>query len=246
MCPHNNMLRSTHIISNILFEKIVDECSKHNVSEIHLHNFGEPLLDGDLEDRIALVKQKCKTYVKIFTNGSLLTQDRIQKLLNSGIDEIKISVDGVTPKEFERIRRPLQWSVVSENIRNLIKARDDLGLKTKIYITCCTGYSAVTLLDFKVSFALGPTHNWGGQSDKCPPGKLIKCGRLWRTFTILVDGTVVRCHADVHGLYPLGNIHQQTIKEVWNSMAYNSIRDYHVKSEQLKLELCANCSQCRK
>ena len=246
MCPHNDMTRPVHIMSNILFGKIIDECSKNRLSEIHLHNFGEPLLDADLEDRIKLVKEKCKVYTKIFTNGSLLTSDRIQRLLDSGIDEIKISVDGSTPEEFERIRPPLKWSEVSDNIKNLIRTRDTLKLRTRIYVTCCTNQSAVMLINFPVQFALGPKHNWGGQHGNRPAGRFMKCHRLWRTFTILVDGTVVRCHADVHSQFGLGNIYEQTIEEVWHSQAYNDIRNMHTQSQQSKLELCRNCSQCRR
>ena len=246
MCPHDTMLRPVRIMPNDLFEKIIDECSHNKLLEIHLHNFGEPLLDANLEYRIGLIKRKCRVYTKIFTNGSLLTSDRAQKLLNSGIDEIKISVDGSTPEEFEAIRQPLKWSKVASNIKGLIRTRDSMKSRTRIYVTCCTNRSATMLMDFPVEFALGPKHNWGGQYGNRAAGKFIKCSRLWRTFTILVDGRVAQCHADVNGLYCLGNVYQQTIEEVWHSAEYNAIREQHTKLQQLKLELCANCSQCRK
>ena len=134
------MRRRVQTMSDQLFGKIVDECaieqrSGNVISEVHLHNFGEPLLDINLEDRIKLVKAKCRTYVKIFTNGSLITLDRARKLLDSGINEIKISIDGSTPEEFEKIRFPLKWDVVSSNISNLIGLRDSLKLRTRIFIT---------------------------------------------------------------------------------------------------------------
>jgi MoaA/NifB/PqqE/SkfB family radical SAM enzyme len=229
-----------------LFDKIIAECSRNKLSEIHLHNFGEPLLDANLEDRIRLAKQKCRVYTKIFTNGSLLTSDRAQRLLDSGIDEIKISVDGSTPEQFEEIRQPLKWSEVEKNIKGLIKTRDSLKSKTRIYVTCCTNHSATSLIHFPVEFALGPKHNWGGQHGNKTAGKFIKCNRLWRTFTILVDGRVAQCHADVHGEHCLGNVYQQTIEEVWNSIEYNAVRNYHIESQQSELGLCASCSQCRR
>lgn len=246
MCPHTNMARPVHAMPDELFEKIIRECSCNRLSEIHLHNFGEPLLDLGLEDKIKSVKKNCRAYVKIFTNGSLLTTDRIHKLLNSGIDEIKISVDGSTSGEYERTRPPLKWSKISDNIKNLIETRDLLRLKTKVYVTCCTNHSATSLLDFPTEFALGPKHNWGGQHGNNAKGKFVKCNRLWRTFTILVDGSVAQCHADVHGKYILGNIYQQTIRDIWNSQAYHTIRQLHEESQQSKLELCRNCSQCRR
>lgn len=228
-------------MSDKLFEKIITECSANRLSEIHLHNFGEPLLDDHLEDRIRLIKANCKASVKIFTNGSLLFPDRARRLLNSGMDEIKISVDGSTPEEFEKIRPPLKWPVVLDNVRNLIRLRNSLKLRTKIYITCCTGRSAAKLFDFPVRFAFGPRHNWGGQVGKLP-GERTACHRLWRTFTILVDGMVARCHADVHGEHCLGNVNYSTIKEIWNSDAYANVRELHGKSRS-ELELCRECSQ---
>jgi radical SAM protein with 4Fe4S-binding SPASM domain len=239
------MRRPVRIIPDNLFSKIVDECSRHRLAEVHLHNFGEPLLDADLEDKIKLVKQKCRVRTKIFTNGSLLTSDRINRLLNSGIDEIKISIDGSTPKEFEQIRPPLKWSEIYNNIKALIETRNILELKTRIYITGCTGQSVRNLFDFPIDFAIGPKHNWGGQYGDEKAGRFVRCNRLWRTFTILVDGMVAQCHADVHGQYCLGNIHKQTIEEVWNCPEYNTIRDMHTNSRQAELELCRNCSQCR-
>jgi len=244
MCPHINMQRPIHIIADGLFEKIVDECSKHKLSEIHLHNFGEPLLDASLEDRIRLIKQKCRVYTKIFTNGSLLTSDRAQKLLDSGIDEIKISVDGSTPEQFEATRPPLKWQTIESNIKGLIDARNATKSRTRIYVTCCTSGSAESLIHFPVDFALGPKHNWGGQHGDAISGKFVKCNRLWRTFTILVDGRVAQCHADVHGEHCLGDVYQQTIEEVWNSAEYNCLRNLHVNSQQCKIALCKDCSQC--
>ena len=59
-----------------LFEQIVDECAVWGCREVHLHNFGEPLLDDRLEDRVRYAKQKGIARVTIFSNGSLLDESR--------------------------------------------------------------------------------------------------------------------------------------------------------------------------
>ena len=92
-----------------LFEQIVDECAVWGCGEIHLHNFGEPLLDDRLEDRVRYAKQKGIAKVTIFSNGSLLDESRAAGLIAAGLDEIKISFDGADKEEFERIRRPLKF-----------------------------------------------------------------------------------------------------------------------------------------
>ena len=106
------MRRPIQQMDQALFEQIVDECAAWGCREIHLHNFGEPLLDDRLEDRIRYAKQKGIATVKIFSNGSLLNEPRARGLIDAGLDEIKISFDGASKEEFERIRFPLKFDVV--------------------------------------------------------------------------------------------------------------------------------------
>ena len=66
--------------------------------------------------------------VKIFSNGSLLNEPHARGLIDAGLDEIKISFDGASKEEFERIRFPLKFDVVMENVQRLVELRDRRGL----------------------------------------------------------------------------------------------------------------------
>lgn len=103
-------------MDDALFDRIIDECAAERCREIHVHNFGEPLLDKRLEDRIRRAKQRGIAKVKIFSNGSLLTAERARSLIEAGLDEIKISLDGATREEFESIRCPLKFDRVVQNV----------------------------------------------------------------------------------------------------------------------------------
>ena len=50
ICPHQSMERAVQRMDDPLYERIVDECAEGGCREMHLHNFGEPLLDRHLED----------------------------------------------------------------------------------------------------------------------------------------------------------------------------------------------------
>ena len=106
ICPHRQMQRPITTMDKGLYARLIDECVAAGCRKIHLHNFGEPLLDQQLEDRIAYAKQKGIRLVRIFCNGSLLSPDRARRLIEAGLDEVKVSLDGATREEFERIRTP--------------------------------------------------------------------------------------------------------------------------------------------
>ena len=63
---------------------------------------GEPLLDPTLADRIALAKRAIP-YVHVVTNGLSLTERRVRELVEAGLDELSVSIDGMR-EDHDRIR----------------------------------------------------------------------------------------------------------------------------------------------
>jgi radical SAM protein with 4Fe4S-binding SPASM domain len=244
------MQRKISTIDNSLFKKIINECKENKCKCVHLHNFGEPLLDKDIFDRIKFAKDAGIKRVKIFSNGSLLDNDKAIKLINSGLDEIKISFDGSSKDEYENIRIPLKFDTVVSNITNLSRLRNSMGSNLKIRVACCSTSSktkTMEMLEKHVdSFSFGKIHNWGDDADKTNilQRNIRKpCSRIWRTFTILADGTCALCCLDYEGKVILGNVKINSIAEIWKNSKYNYIRDKHTKGEQHKIPACNNCSK---
>jgi MoaA/NifB/PqqE/SkfB family radical SAM enzyme len=241
------MKRPITTMADSLYAQLIDECAAAGCREVHLHNFGEPLLDKHLEDRVAYAKQKGIRRVKIFCNGSLLTRDRARRLIEAGLDEIKISLDGATQEEFERIRTPLKFHTVVDNVVESVKLRDAMRSKLKIRVACCsttdkeaTMQSLETVVD---GFAFGKLHNWGGQSET-QRGLRKPCSRLWRTFTVLANGDVALCCLDYDGQELLGRVGGQcSIADVWNGPRYREVRLAHRAARQDEISLCANCTK---
>ncbi|MFZ2448413.1 MAG: radical SAM/SPASM domain-containing protein [Syntrophobacteraceae bacterium] len=249
ICPHQKMTRPLTTMSEELYRKIIDECSEHKLKTIHLHNFGEPLLDKDLFKRITYAKAKGISHVKIFSNGSLLNASNITALLDSGLDEIKISIDGADRLEYESIRVGLKYDVVIANIKELIAQREKRALKhPKTLVACCTtsnrAKSMDNLKDIVDGYSFGKLHNWGDQNVS-PAGACRKpCYRVWSTFTILADGDVCLCCLDFDGKVNLGNLATQTsISGIWNSDLYKKVRRMHKTAAQADIPICMHCSK---
>jgi sulfatase maturation enzyme AslB (radical SAM superfamily) len=250
ICPHGEMQRPVQRMDEVLFTRLIDECAANGCREVHLHNFGEPLLDTRLERFVAYGKSKGIAKVKIFTNGALMTAERAGKLLEAGIDEIKISFDGASREEFESIRRPLRFDEVVNNILQLVELRDRLGARAKIKVACCSTSSqtgTMDLLQSKVDgFSFGRIHNWGTTSHDAGKSRLRKpCSRVWRTFTVLAGGEVSLCCLDYDGQVVLGHLNDEasSIRSIWRNEQYRAVRAEHKAGRQGRLALCAACSK---
>ncbi len=249
ICPHRRMQRPIRRMDDQRFAQIVDECARHGCREIHLHNFGEPLLDRSLEERIRYAKRRRLKKVKIFSNGSLIDAGRARGLVAAGLDEIKISIDGATREEFERIRFPLKFDKVIQNIKDLVAVRNDAQSDLTIRVACCStsdkNGTMRSLEEIVDGFSFGKVHNWAS-GDFPTNGRRIRkpCSRLWRTFTILSNGGVALCCLDYDGNLLLGKVGDgASILEIWNGDAYRRVRQKHKDARQAEISLCSRCSK---
>ncbi len=249
-CPRDSIGRPKTFMNQELFEKVVRECAAGGCRLMHLHGFGEPLLDKQLPERIKLCKDSGIPRVKIFTNGDLLKGSLTERLLASGVDEIKISIDGADAGEFNQLRVGLDYQKVLENVKAFRVLRDRAGREkpTLVAATCQTSnrQRTETMLDGivdRVDFA--NVHNWAGALGMLTGQRVRKpCDRLWRTFTVLVNGDVSLCCLDYSGKEILGNIAAAPILDIWNNHRYRELRRLHRNSRQDQIPLCKNCSKC--
>jgi len=68
------------------------------------------------------------------------------------------------------------------------------------------------------------------------------CWRLWHDPVITWDGAVVPCCFDKDGKHQLGNLNEQSFKELWKNGTYNQFRNKILDSRQ-NIDICANCSE---
>src|SRR5260221_804586 len=74
------------------------------VARLLLHGLGEPLLNKVLPRMIRYLKAR-GTYVLFNSNGIALTVKRGQELIDAGLDEYRLSMDGATRQTRSEERR---------------------------------------------------------------------------------------------------------------------------------------------
>lgn len=76
-----------------------------------------------------------------------------------------------------------------------------------------------------------------------PKNKLAnRCWKMQHANVITWDGLVVPCCFDKDALHHLGNLKNQSFKEVWNNDNYKQFRSELMKSRK-NIDICANCSE---
>lgn len=248
MCPYGQMTRPKVKMSMELFKKIVDELHAYGVKSVTPSFYSEPFLDPDIFDRIKYLKEK-KMRVKIFTNASILDNDKIEKLLDCPPDVIIASIDAVNPFTFKKIRTGLDLDIVRENIKRLAYRKKERGLKAPLITT------VFVLQDVNKNELGQYKREWEGVVDKVDvniDNMLVKgipnfchypfpCIKLFNMFIILSDGRVSLCCNDYDGKYCLGDFNKQTFEEIYFGPVAQRYRELHEGFKSGQLKICKDC-----
>ena len=131
MYPRETLTRRRGFMEFGLFEKIIREVSiASQTPVVHLHGFGEPLLDELLPERITLAKTCGIKHTYLVTNASLLIPETSRKIINAGLDTMKISFYGTDEESYQATMRRLDFKVAIHNIREFMRIRKELKKRT--------------------------------------------------------------------------------------------------------------------
>lgn len=64
---------------------------------------GEPLVSKDLWPVLERARAR-RIHVSLATNGTLLTKDRVTRLIEAGVKYVEVSVDSLVPEEHDTFR----------------------------------------------------------------------------------------------------------------------------------------------
>lgn len=116
-----------------IFRKLIDEVGDY-VFFVDFFNWGEAFLNSQLEDYLHILHTK-KISTSLSTNLSVkLSDERIAKLINSGVNHIIVSLDGGSKESYITYRRGGDFDLIVDNLKKILKIRDQIGSKTP-YIT---------------------------------------------------------------------------------------------------------------
>ena len=261
MCPRESHTRKKGIMKFELYVKLIKEIStyRNTLQRLHMHNFGEPLLDKKLPERIKLAKNHGIKHVYFVTNASLLNEESSFRLISSGLDEMKISFYGTEEASYNRVMKGLDFQETLDNVKKFFKIRREMKSSTpKVVIQLIPQLLDESedddkwadifdsVIDKKIGDKLNifNIHNYGSGRDYVDlKGNDIRnvCNYPWSTLIVLQNGDVSPCSGDYNGELKLGSVNKNTIFEIWNSEIYKKIRKDFKNLNYDDYAVCKNC-----
>jgi len=253
-CVHDKLTRKIGFMDFALFSKIVDECADLKVKEVAIYRLGEPLLDSGFSEKVAYAKKAGIEIVSTNTNASLLDEEVALKILNSGLDIVYISLDANSKEVYERIRKGLDYDVVEKNIKRFIELKNSVSKETPEIILnfCRTDENKDQVKDFVRKWSkhgqiwISNTHDWSGKAEVKAKNSLARridpCRLLWTELVVSWDGKVPLCCIDYDDKMVMGDLKNESIREVWSGERLKKNRKIHVDGDFNKLPLCKSCT----
>ncbi|MEJ1976141.1 MAG: radical SAM protein, partial [Acetobacteraceae bacterium] len=110
-----------------LFTRIVDQVP--NVARVVLHGVGEPMLVKDLPRMIRYLTDR-GTYVLFNTNGTLMQPKRFQELIDTGLDELRVSLDAADRETYAKVRGKDFFNRIVRDVGKFIAYQKQVGATT--------------------------------------------------------------------------------------------------------------------
>ena len=266
MCPTGNMtqIRKKGFMKDSVFNKILDEI-KDRLTPLRFIRWGEPTMHPKFLDYIHKAKQ-LNILCHINTNGSFLNEENITEVIDTGLDSIKFSFQGVDRKSYKEMRNIDYFEDLIEVVSSFYKIR---GKREKPYIhvsTTITYEDKNSVLKFKDTFSkitdlttVGRTNLEHVDPEKTRLSKdnietlrrlkeketlvkkYLECPEVFDKLSINWDGTVSACCEDYDNKMLVGDINKDKLEVIWKSEKMNSYRVTLSNMGHDSLELCRTC-----
>ena len=226
------------------FDHILDKIKAH-ARYIYLHLWGEPMLNPDIFEMIVHASRYART--NISTNGNIVDNAMAKKLVASGVDEVIVSIDGVTQDVYEQYRRRGNATKAFQALLHIYKHMVLQGKHIQLtpqfivfehnyhqmddFREACGKIGLVPV--FKAPYlregtALreGPYAEFIRQKAQTPEERKVAMQgcNLNNVTDILLDGSVTACCYDHDGATTFGNIFEQDMESIWDSPRYQEFR----------------------
>ena len=225
-----------------LFKKVIDDSP--GLEHLCMHNWGEPLLHKDIFKMIEYASNAGVEYVVMNTNGTLLTEKMIDKIIDSPLNIIRFSIDG-SAETFKKIRG-VELAKIEKNILQLKEkkeaGRPELSMGVVFTVEEETQDETEEYIETWEKIVdhvrLQPKLIQSPRSEVCPE----PFGKDYGKLVVLWNGTVIPCCVDYNATLVLGNALTDRVADLWHGREIERLREQHLSSEFPPV--CKNCNEC--
>ena len=248
------------------FEKIVAELQtfpEGHIKRVVFSGLGEPLANPLLPDFVELIsKNKIAERIEVITNGLMLNRKRAQRLIDAGITNINISIQGINAEQYAKTCGVnVQFDQLLDNLKFLYEIRKDAKIYIKIidvamqkkedeetFYSIFGQYADNIFVEHLVQMQqqhdeirdqVIPQKNMYGRV--CNTDRKV-CGQCFYFLQIGCDLDIFPC--SIPGLrksFSLGNLKEESILEIWNGKNRTAFLKDMLTFEKDKYSECREC-----
>lgn len=248
-----------------LFEKIIQDLKRFpdKLKMLRLAGNGEPLMNKQLPEMIRLAaKEKVAEHIEIVSNASLLNQDLNRRLVDAGLNRIRISIEGVDAAQYYAMSGvKLDWNQFVDNITDLYEHKGNLEIYIKTVDSAVPDEtSKQQFLDtfgnicdkifiehvipvwadydeIKDDFAIEHAEGLHGHAIK----DVEVCPFPFYSCIIHPDGEVDVCCSDWERKISMGSAKTKSIYDIWNGEKYRNFLLEMLGGGRKKITGCQKC-----
>lgn len=270
-CPCNNsdfMPEERHkMMSFDLFKKVVDDIKefKQKIKSVNLYCSGEPLLNKSFVKMVKYLKESDVTLkVKVVTNGSLLTPELNNEILESGLDMLKVSIEGIKDEDYINLcKADINFNSILNNIKDLYNKKVKQNKKTMIHIKAVN--SMLKTAEEKLAYFelfkscsdscvienvkdIWGEFNVGSEAKKSdlweyerPLGGGTICSLSLYTMVVHSNGVVSGCCTDWKFQTQYGDVTKDSLYNIWHSEKLRKFQIQLIENGRQSIPFCSTC-----
>ena len=247
-CTNNRLARSRRVMTDLLFEKIVDDCCAFPLDAIEPFLNGEPFTDPKILQRLEHIRTRLpRTRLRLYTNGYALGRSKVDALCGLGIDHLYVSLNSLDPERYRAVMG-LDLELTLRNLDYLVVRRERVARRLTFRMTRTEETTLAEQVAFKeycnrvgVRAMIVGSFNYLGAVRSSLPVPGYPCEHISR-LDVLADGRVALCCMDPEGFYAQGDASREHVLEIFNGETARRVREMHRSGRRRELEPCNMCN----
>lgn len=267
-CPTGTkaMQRMKGFMPDEVANAIAENVQKYHIQGVRFIRWGEPTMHPKYIEILKRVRD-AGALIHINTNGSLLDESQMERLLDIHLDSIKFSFQGADEGTYNEMREGGDYQRLLRIVRKFCELRGQRDYPFIQISTTLTGETAEQVEHFKqdvgdycdyynIGYTLLNHLNVDDMKiDNAEKAKIHRlqeheknnhtfkpvCNEAFDKLSINWNGDVTLCCGDYDNFLVVGNIMDNDIREIFNSRAADTYRSVIADGQYGRIKCCSHC-----
>lgn len=257
-CPRERASKGTGLMEWGLFTRIIDEaCEYKKLIMLNFHKDGESFLHPRFFDMVRYAKKKdvAKT-IHINTNALPWTDKVIDDIIDSGLDDITVSLDAARRETYKKHKGVDCLFLAEKNVRLLLEKRKKRGMSRPLVRAKIMEFESISREEMEEFFdkwegvadfvQVTGIHNWSGAikgvkvTDERSQVR-YPCVIMWYSLVVNWNGQATVCSVDWNTEIQVGNVNNESIHRIWQSPELKAVRRSQIEKKYAEYNVCKDC-----